>query len=199
MARGAGRQTSAPRGDRTPLAACDIGTDPDPCSPAGRRAAAVAALVSLGAEVETVVIDVAIEGELKDVWRSVVCEALRRSAACFMQPGSLQFQPLATQDIASLRRGLAAKMDGAWRLHRLFAEAPLDCFVLFSSSSALLNSPLLGGYAAGNAVLDALAHHRRARGLPALSINWGNVGRGRYGRGSWPQGDGCHAEGGWHD
>ena len=67
-------------------------------------------------------------------------------------------------------------MLGAWRLHRLFLNEALDCFVLCSSSSALLNSPLLGGYAAGNAFLDTLAHHRRARGLSALSINWGTWG-----------------------
>ena len=161
---------------RTPLAARDIGTDPDPGSPAGRRAAEVAALVSLGAEVETAAIDVAIEGELEGCLERRRARGAPPICGVFHAAGILQFQPLGTQDIASLRGGLAAKMDGAWRLHRLFAQAPLDCFVLFSSSSALLNSPLLGGYAAGNAVLDALAHHRRARGLPALSINWGTWG-----------------------
>jgi aryl carrier-like protein len=71
---------------------------------------------------------------------------------------------------------MLAKVDGAWRLHNAFAGAPLDLFVMCSSSSALLNSPLLGAYAAGNAVLDALAHHRRAEGLAALSVNWGTWG-----------------------
>src|SRR5262249_47477765 len=49
----------------------------------------------------------------------------------------------------------------------------LDLFLSFSSASSWLSSPRLGHYAAANAFLDALAHHRRAQGLPALSVNWG--------------------------
>jgi myxalamid-type polyketide synthase MxaE and MxaD len=49
----------------------------------------------------------------------------------------------------------------------------LDCFVLFSSTTALLGARGLAHYAAASCFLDALAHVRRAEGLPALSINWG--------------------------
>ena len=71
------------------------------------------------------------------------------------------------------RGAVAAKMEGAFLLHRLTAGRPLDFFVLFSSGSSLLGAPGDGSYGVSNAFVDALAHHRRAMGLPGLSINWG--------------------------
>ena len=73
----------------------------------------------------------------------------------------------------ALEEMLAAKVQGAWLLHQLTADLPLDFFALFSSTTALWGSRDLAHYAAANQFLDALAHHRVALGLPALSINWG--------------------------
>ena len=68
---------------------------------------------------------------------------------------------------------LRPKVQGARVLDELTRGLALDFFVLYSSATALLGAPGQANYAAANAFLDALAHARRAQGLPALSVNWG--------------------------
>ncbi|MFI5477464.1 SDR family NAD(P)-dependent oxidoreductase, partial [Streptomyces cacaoi] len=66
-----------------------------------------------------------------------------------------------------------AKIAGARHLDDLLGDRDLDAFVLFSSGATAWGSNGLTSYAGANAYLDALAHHRRARGLTATSIAWG--------------------------
>ena len=73
----------------------------------------------------------------------------------------------------SLDRVFAPKAAGALRLHAATAGRELDWWVGFSSTSSLLGAPGQGAYAAASAWLDGLVAWRRASGLPATTINWG--------------------------
>jgi hypothetical protein len=87
--------------------------------------------------------------------------------------GVLDDGVLLQQNWDRFRTVMAPKIDGSWLLHTLTAGRALDFFVLFSTSVAVLGAAGQANHAAANAFIDALAHHRRALGQPAMSINWG--------------------------
>ena len=59
----------------------------------------------------------------------------------------IKFCPLREMSADSLHIAMRAKVEGAWLLHELSSNIPLDFFVLFSSISATWGSGLQPGYA----------------------------------------------------
>nr|WP_051838236.1 type I polyketide synthase [Streptomyces sp. NRRL WC-3742] len=92
--------------------------------------------------------------------------------AVFHLAGIVDDATLTGLDADRIARVLRPKAEAAWHLHELTAGHDLAAFVLFSSVSGITGTAGQGGYAAANTFLDALAQHRRAHGLPALSLAW---------------------------
>lgn len=80
---------------------------------------------------------------------------------------------ISQQTADRFQRVFAPKAKGAWNLHNYSQHIELDCFVVYSSASAVLGTPGQSNYAAANAYVDSLSQLRRARSLPALSVQWG--------------------------
>ena len=72
---------------------------------------------------------------------------------------------------------LDPKITGTRNLHEYFLSRKLDLdfFVMLSSIAGINGNSSQSAYAAGNTYQDALAHHRVAKGLPALAIDIGLV------------------------
>ena len=125
-----------------------------------------------GAQIAVTRADVADRNQLAAVLESAR-QSLPSLAGVIHAAGVLDDGVLLMQNWGRFAKVMAPKVAGAWNLHRLTEALELDFFVLFSSMASMLGSPGQGNYAAANTFLDALAHFRRARGLPAVSINWG--------------------------
>ncbi|MFC8449583.1 SDR family NAD(P)-dependent oxidoreductase [Kitasatospora sp. NPDC057223] len=87
--------------------------------------------------------------------------------------GTLQRTPAAGLTAEHFADALRGKAAGAWALHQASQSWPLDFFVLVSSVSALWGTEDCAAYSAANGALDALAAHRTALGLPAVSLAYG--------------------------
>lgn len=134
---------------------------------------ALAELEALGATIHLAAVDVADEEQLTTFLTTYEREAWPPIRGVVHTAGVVQDELLLRMTPEIFQRVLRPKVRGGWLLHRLLREYPLDFFVLFSSTGSVIASLGQGNYAAGNAFLDALAHHRRTLGLPALSIGWG--------------------------
>jgi phthiocerol/phenolphthiocerol synthesis type-I polyketide synthase C len=137
------------------------------------RIDAIQDLERTGVVVRYAAVDVADEAAVRAALQQFRSDGAPAIRGVVHTAGVIDVRPAEELTGESVADALAPKLTGGWVLHTALADAALDFFVLFSSGSAVIGSPMLGAYAAGNAALDGLAWHRRAAGLRALSVNWG--------------------------
>ncbi|MBM3779913.1 MAG: LLM class flavin-dependent oxidoreductase, partial [Acidimicrobiia bacterium] len=133
----------------------------------GRSPADASRLATIGADVEYRQVDITDEAALAEALAGRDIRGVVHAAGTFRDESLLRLNHDLLWDV------LGARVPGAWALHRVLENVPLDFFVLCSSFSGLTPPHGQAAYAAAAAFLDALAHLRRASGQPALSIDWG--------------------------
>lgn len=129
-------------------------------------------LCAAGTRVEVVVADLSEPGGVDAIFDRVA-DMGRPLRGIIHSAAALSDAAISKQTRATIGTVFGPKARAAWRLHERSLGHQLDFFVMYSSAASLLGSRGLANYAAANGFLDGLALHRRARGLCALSVDWG--------------------------
>lgn len=149
------------------------GLDGDPAE------AVRAELVELGCEVRIAACDLSDRRALSTLLASIPAEhPLTMVLHAAPAGGDHDLGPLASESVAPL---LEPELRAAHLLHELTQDLPLAEFALLSSLAGTVGSPGRAGCAVRGVFLDALAHHRRARGLAGRSLAWGRLDAVRSG------------------
>jgi acyl carrier protein len=137
-------------------------------APSDAASARIARLREQGVTVEVRSADVADRAAIAAVVSEIAALRGVVHAAGVIDDGMLH-----EQTRARWREVLRPKALGAFHLHELTRDRPLDFFVCFSSASALLRSITQSSYSAANGFMDGLMQARNAGGLRGLSVAWG--------------------------
>ena len=152
----------------------------------GQQVASMRELEAMGVNVQYASVDVANEQQLSTFLQGLrgqpAIRGILHAASVWQdEQGQSLVRPLINLSADAVQAVFRPKVVGGWLLHKLFQDAELDFFVLFSSGASLFGSAAQGNYAAAGTFLDTLAHQARAQGQPALSIDWGAVSETGFG------------------
>jgi len=134
---------------------------------------AVRGMVSHGSEVEVLSVDVTDFEQMRDLIGHAAAGPFTLRGVIH---GAMVLDDAMMADVteASFGRVFRPKAAGALNLTRaLEGREQMDFVVFYSSVSALVGNRGQTSYVAANSILDGLAHQLRARGIPAVSVNWG--------------------------
>ncbi|KAE8409526.1 hypothetical protein BDV37DRAFT_78743 [Aspergillus pseudonomiae] len=84
-------------------------------------------------------------------------------------------QPFADMDEETFRKVLRPKVDGSNNLDEAFWDAPLDFFIMTSSTAAVVGNPGQANYATANQYMVGLAAQRKARGVAGSVVDIGMI------------------------
>ncbi|MFH8368352.1 bifunctional LLM class flavin-dependent oxidoreductase/SDR family oxidoreductase [Streptomyces sp. NPDC018031] len=135
--------------------------------------AAVAELTGLGVRVHTAAADVADPARVARLRAELAEAGLPPVVGVLHLAGVVRGAMLSGLDTERLREVAAPKVAGSWNLHRVFGDARM--FLMVSALPAVFGPVGVGAanYAAANAFVDALAHHRRAAGGAGVALGYG--------------------------
>ena len=140
-------------------------------TPAARAAAEE--IGALGTRLLVGTVDVTKREEVARFVRSLTEQGLPPLRGVYHGAAVLDDAFLVDFDEERIARVMAPKAAGAVNLHEATLGMDLDFFICFSSVSAVIGNLGQGNYVAANCFLDAFAHYRRRRGLPATTVNLG--------------------------
>lgn len=137
--------------------------------------AAIAELRDQGVEVQVLQADVTDRSQLQLALAQIRQSGypLRGALHAAMQLDDGMLRSLSAERFL---RAMRPKAQGAWNLHQLTLEDPLDLFVLYSSATTYLGSAGQSNYVTANAYLEGLVAYRRHLGRPGLAVAWGAIG-----------------------
>lgn len=132
---------------------------------------AVAEMGRKGARISVVTCDIAnicqLRGAISE-WEKEL-PPIRGVIQAAMDLRDSTFENMSAEDWTA---SIKPKVSGSRNLHEQMPQ-DLDFFIMISSCVGVCGHKGQANYAAGNTFQDALAHHRRGKGLPATSIDLG--------------------------